>query len=147
MSRIKLKQCEKYSFYYNYVINVRDINYGGHLSNDAVVGIIHESRIHLLQSMGFTELDLGDKITGLIMVDLAVNFVNQGFMLETLKVFSQITEIKNSSFRICSKLVKEKDNITVALIETGLVAFDYKDKIVSAIPEIFLEKINELQGK
>ncbi|MBP7553167.1 MAG: thioesterase family protein [Spirochaetes bacterium] len=143
MPKIKLKPLEKYSFVYKTRIHVRDVNYGGHLGNDAIVGLTHEARIDMLEKMGFTELNIGDNETGLIMADLAVNFKEEGFLLDNIEISSQIEEISAASFRAFHKITKE--GRTIALIETGLIAFNYKNKSVAEIPEQFLKKIEEFQ--
>ncbi|HOJ64326.1 MAG TPA: thioesterase family protein [Spirochaetota bacterium] len=144
MPKIKLKECENYEYQYSTRINIRDINYGGHLGNDSLVGILHEARIDLLNKMGFSELDLGDGKTGIIMSDLAVKFIKEGFLLDEIIVYSHIDEISNASFRIFHKIVRVKDNALLALAETGIVCFNYKEKAISDIPEAFLQKIGKL---
>lgn len=99
MPKVKLKKQEKYEFEYNTILQVTDINYGGHLGNDALVGITHEARVNFLRTLGFSELDLGDGKTGIIMADLAVNYLGEGFMFDQLIVNSHIDEISNVSFK------------------------------------------------
>jgi len=140
MPKIKLKECEKYEYQYKTRVNVRDINYGGHLGNDSLVGILHEARIDLLNKIGCSELDLGDGKTGIIMADLAVNFKAEAFLLDEITVFSHIDEISSVSFRIFHKITRGET--IIALAETGLVCFNYKEKSISDVPETFLKKIN-----
>jgi acyl-CoA thioester hydrolase len=69
MSRVKLKiPTEKPLF--TAIINVRigDINYGGHAGNDAILSIMHEARMQMLNSHGFSEMNAGG--TSLIMADV-----------------------------------------------------------------------------
>lgn len=141
MPKIKLKVCEKYEYEYLTRVNIRDINYGGHLGNDSLVGILHEARVDLFNRLGCSELDLGDGKTGIIMIDLAVNFKNEAFLFDHIIVYTHIDEISNASFRIFHKIIREKDNILIALAEIGLVCFDYKKRSISDIPEEFLQKI------
>ncbi len=144
MGRVKLVEQPVYQFCYDYTVKVRDINYGGHLSNDALVGIIHEARIDLLHSVGCSELNLGDGETGLIMGDLAVNFVKESFMHDDLIVYTHIDEIKNSSFRVFYKLVRGTE--VIALAETGLIAFNYKEKSIGSIPDFFIEQVSKAES-
>ena len=140
MPRIKLEEKEKYEFEYKVILQVNDINYGGHLSNDALISLIHETRLNLLKDMGLKETDLGDGYTGMIMSDLGVNYKMEGFMFDEILIKSHIGEIKNNTFRIFHKLLK-KDRI-FALVETGFAAFDYKERKIVSIPGMFIEKIN-----
>lgn len=141
MAFIKLKEMNSYEFQYQTKINIRDINYGGHLGNDSFVALLHEARIDLLSKMGLSELDLGDGKTGIIIVDLVVNFKKEAFLLDEIIIYSHIDEISNISFRIFYKIIRIKDNALIGLGETGLVCFNYKERIISEIPQSFLEKI------
>ena len=67
------------SFIFNTEIDVRidDINYGGHLSNDAILSIMHEARMRFLKEHGYSELEVEG--TSLIMGDTAIVFKSEGF--------------------------------------------------------------------
>ena len=144
MPKIKLKKQEQYEFEYKTTIQVTQINYGGHLGNDALVSITHQARVNLLKELGFTELDLGDGETGIIMADLAVNYLGEAFMFDELTVYSHVDEISSHSFRVFHNITKEDKSI--ALAETGIIAFNYKDHMISEIPEIFINKLNKKTG-
>jgi acyl-CoA thioester hydrolase len=139
MPKVKLKKQESYEFEYKKVLQVRDINYGGHLGNDALVSLTHEARLNLLRTLGFSELDLGDGKTGIIMADLAVNYLGEGFMFDELAIESHIDEISAVSFRIFHHFLKGEK--TIALAETGIIAFDYKERSIVSIPETFLSAL------
>ena len=141
MSKIKLKKQNNYEFEYKITLQVTDINYGGHLGNHALVGIIHQARVNLLRDLGASEFDLGDGKTGIIMADLGVNYLGEGFMFDEIVAHSHIGEINNASFRIFHKITKE-DKI-VALVETGIIAFDYTDRRIVQIPDSFIQVLNK----
>lgn len=141
MTKIKLKHLESYRFQYHTTLEFRDMNYGGHLGNDAVVSLLQEARIHLLRELGCTELDLGDGETGIIMSDLAVNYRAEGYMLDEIRIFSEITDVKAASFRIRHRIAR--GDTTVALAEVGLVTYRYASSSIAEIPEAFLDKLNK----
>jgi len=140
MPKIKIKKFDIYEFVYKTTINVRDINYGGHLGNDSMVGIIHEARINMLDQMGFSELNLGDGKTGSIMTDIAVAFKSPGFMLEKIEIYSHIDEINACSFRVFHKIVRGET--VLAYAETGIVSFNYETNSVVEIPEEFIQRLD-----
>ena len=140
MPKIKLAKRDNYEFEYKVTLQVTDINYGGHLGNDALVGIIHEARVNLLTTLGCSEFDLGDGKTGIIMSDLGINYLGEGFLLDELIVYSNINEISNASFRIFHHVTK-KDK-TIALAETGVIAFNYNESHIVEIPKVFLDSLN-----
>lgn len=141
MPKIKLAKRNNYEFKYNVILQVTDINYGGHLGNHALVGIIHEARVNMLNILGCSEFDLGDGKTGIIMSDLGVNYLGEGFLFDNLVVYSNIDEISNASFRIFYKVMK-KDKI-IALAETGIIAFNYNEGHIVEIPQEFLNVLNK----
>ena len=135
MPRVKLQLQRSYEFHYEVTLQVRDINYGGHLGNDALVGLLHEARINLLHNLGLSEMNLGDGQTGIIMADLVVNFLEEGFMLDRLDIDSHIGEMTQRSFRVFHRITKG-DKI-LALAETGLVSFNYAERKIARIPKSF----------
>lgn len=138
MPKIKLIEQPLYSFQYRTVLKVRDINYGNHLSNDAVVGLIHEARIDMFNKIGCSEGDLGDN-TGILIADLAVNYKNQGYLGDEIVIHLEIDEIGKKGFRIFYKI--ERSNDTIALAETGVVMYDYKAEKITVVPKVFLDAL------
>ncbi|MFC1567496.1 hypothetical protein ACFL3R_01495 [Thermodesulfobacteriota bacterium] len=57
MPRIKLDPQERYQHTYETTIEVTDLNYGNHMGNDALVGIIHRARVHLLPAKLILEME------------------------------------------------------------------------------------------
>ncbi len=139
MAKIKLKALESYRFTYPTVLKARDINYGGHLGNDALVALLQEARIALFRELGATELDLGDGETGIIMSDLVVSYRAEGKLFDAIEIHSEFIEVKAASFRMAHRVSRGEE--TLALAEVGLVTFDYRDRRIAPIPEGFLEKI------
>ena len=58
----------------------------------------------MLRSMGFSENDLGDGRTGIIMSDLAVNYKAEGFLFDDIAIDTHIGEMQSSSFRIFHRI-------------------------------------------
>jgi acyl-CoA thioesterase FadM len=142
MPRIKLQRQPSYEFHYEVTLQVRDINYGGHLGNDALVGLLHEARINLLHSLGLSEMNLGDGQTGIIMADLVVNFLEEGFMLDRLGIDSHIGEMTQRSFRIFHRITR--GDKVLALAETGIVTFNYAERKIAPVPQSFRQALEKL---
>jgi acyl-CoA thioesterase FadM len=141
MPRIKLNEQREYAFHYTLVLDPRDINYGGHLGNDALVSIVGSARVNMFRSMRLSEMDLGDGKTGIIMSDLAVNYKSEAFMFDELLIDTHVGEISRSSFRLFHRI--KKGLIVVALVETGLTTFNYALRKVVPVPETFLKILAE----
>ncbi len=131
-------------FRFSTVIPVRitDVNYGGHLGNDAIVSILHESRMQYLGSLGCTELDFFG--TSLIMADLAVMYKGEGFYGDALTVEVAADELSSLGYDLYYRLSTTRDGkqIIVAEAKTGMVCFDYKTRKVARLPELFKQQID-----
>lgn len=138
MAKLRLKEAGSYEYEYKTEVKVRDVNYGGHLSNDAVVGLMHEARLSMFGSQGCSELDLGDGKTGTILVELGVNYKAQGYMNDKISIFCHIDDVMSTSFKIYYKITK--GDVLMCLAETKIAAFNYDANELAPIPEVFLEK-------
>jgi acyl-CoA thioester hydrolase len=143
VARVKLTPLDHYKNIYETTVEVTDINYGNHLGNDALVGIIHRARVHFLHRLGASEYDLGDGKTGILLADLIANYKEESFLFDKLSVESSIGEVRSKGFRMFHKITAEQGRL-IALVETGLVAFNYQKRKVARVPESFVSKIRKL---
>lgn len=120
-------------------VRISDINYGGHLGNDAVLSIVHEARIRFLRHLGFTEFNCGGP--GLIMADAFVVFRSEAFHGDTLRAEVSAGEISRAGFQIYTRLVHSTTNAEVARVRTGMVCFDYTRKRPVPVPAVFASAI------
>ena len=141
MPRVQLVELPSYE--HSYILDVRttDLNYASHLGNEALLGLVHEARARFMQTLNFNTLISPGQSTGLIIADLLVNFKAEAFAHDLLTIDSQIGELGQRSFRLFHRL--HKDRKLVALVETGLVAWSYKDSQAVRLPEIFLSSLQE----
>lgn len=141
MARIKLSLPDNFHFSTLLPVRITDLNYGGHLGNDAVLSILHEARVQFLKQWNYTELNVAG--VGLIMADAAIEFKAEAFYADALTVFVKATEFSKIGFELYYKIVKE-NNTTVAIAKTGMICFDYDKRKVVAVPE---EVSLQLRGK
>jgi len=142
VARVKLTPLDYYQNIYETAVEITDINYGNHLGNDALVGIIHRARVHFLHRLGASEIDLGDGKTGILLADLIVNYKEEGFLFDKLSVESSIGEVGSKGFRMFHKITAEQGRL-IALVEAGFVAFNYQKRKVARVPESFVSKIRK----
>lgn len=135
MARVKLKIPENSVALLTIPVRITDINYGNHLGNDAFVSIIHEARMQWLLQHGYTELNIEG--SGLILADLVIEFKNEGFYGDIIKVNIAAGEITKVSFELYYQLYTKRNEqpIILALAKTGMVSYDYSLKKVIGIPE------------
>ena len=141
MARIKIDLPGKFSFSTNIPIRITDINFGGHVGNDTILSLIHESRAQFFSHCGYTELDFAG--AGTIMSDVAIEYKNQTYYGDEIVVSIAVGEITKVAFDLFYKLEKRSSGklIPVAFAKTWMVCYDYDQKKVVAIPEDAIRKI------
>ncbi|MEJ2193888.1 MAG: thioesterase family protein [Ignavibacteriaceae bacterium] len=140
MARIKIEIPEKFIFTTEIPIRISDINYNGHLGNDAVLSLAQEARLRFLNKYGFTELDIAG--TGIIMIDAEIQYKAEGFYGDTLTIELGIKEITNTGCDIVYQITNKNNKKVIAIVKTGIVFFDYKKRKVVTTPKEFLNVIN-----
>ncbi len=143
MARIKLKELERYRFSHEQRVYISNINLAGHVGASQMVDLIHDGRHQMLKSMNASEFNLGDGKSGTILSDLVVNYKAELFLDDIIIIESDIAEIEEKGLRVFYKI--SKNGKTAALAETGHVCFNYLDKSIGKVPEIFISKLNEVK--
>jgi acyl-CoA thioester hydrolase len=121
-------------------VRVGDINYGGHMGNDKALLIFHDARIAFLESLGFSEKNIGGP--AIIMRDAHVSFRKEVFLHDSLTVDVDIDNVTLTSFNMVYTVKRESDGDIVFLGNTGLVAFNYDSRKVTKLPDVFLGRIS-----
>ena len=115
-------------------VRVDDINYGGHLGNDAVLSLLQEARLRLLATHGFSEMDVDG--VGMIMVDAAVEYKAEAFYGEMLRIEVGVNEFTSTGCDFVYRITKA-DGKEVARAKTGIAFFDYTRRKIVSVPEKF----------
>lgn len=144
MARLKLSTPSQFSFTTQIPVRITDVNYGGHVGNDAILSIIHEARMQYLQANGYSEISFEG--AGLIMSDVAIDFKNEVFYGDTIIAHVTANDFAKVGFDIVYKLEKVKDDktLTVALAKTGMVCYDYQARRIAAVPETAVNKLTAI---
>jgi len=143
LARIKLKELDKYRFSHQQQIYISNINPAGHVGASQMLEILHDGRYQLLKSLDLNEMNLGDGKTGSLLSDLAVNYKAELFIDDKVIVESDIAEIEEKGFRIFHRILK--NGKTAVIAETGHVCFNYMEKRITKVPEIFISKTEEMK--
>lgn len=133
MARVKIDLTEKFLFSTNIKVRIGDVNYGGHVGNDAILAIAHDARLQFLNSLGYSELDVEG--TSLIMADSAVIYKGESFFGDTLKVEIGVNDVHKLGFDLIYKISNPENNKDIAHIKTGMICFDYENRKIAALPE------------
>lgn len=142
MARLKIQLPQKFIFKTEMEVRVSDLNYGAHLGNDSVLSICHEARIRFLNKQGYTELNIEE--CGIIMADAAIQYKGESFYGDILIVEIAVSDFSKSSFDFIYRITNKETSKLIALVKTGIVFYDYKNKKVISAPAGFEIKINKL---
>ena len=134
MPRLDLKAREPYAFACELTVRTTDLNYGGHLGNDRLLALVQEARVAFLARHGWTELDCGG--AGLIMADAALVYRAEAFAGDVLRFQVAAVEPTRVGFRLVMRATRPVDGDEVALVETGMVCFDYARRRPVALPDV-----------
>jgi acyl-CoA thioesterase FadM len=139
MPRLKLNPLCSYAFITEIAVRITDLNYGGHLGNDRLLSIIHEARYAFLSNHGYSERDCDG--CSLILGDTAVVYYNEAFRGDVLRIEVSASEPTRCGFRIFYRVSRKGDNTLIALVENGMVCFDYTVKEIQPLPESVKTKL------
>ena len=142
MARIKIEIPEKIHDRLSISVRITDVNYGNHMGNDALVGIIHEARVQWLYKMGYNEMNIEG--ASIIMSDLAVCYLSESFYGDQLDISIAIGELSTAGFELYYLIEtnREEKKITIAKAKTRIVFYNYKAKKIAAIPDKFKSRIS-----
>ncbi len=135
MARIKLQLPENFIFTTEIPVRIGDINYGGHLGNDAVLSIIHESRLRFLNNYSYSECDIEG--AGIILSDSVIIYKSEGFYGDILTIDVTAGDLNKYGCDIYYKISNKQTCKEVARAKTGIVFFDYNNRKVLQTPEKF----------
>ena len=133
MARVKVALPDSFSFATEIPVRITDLNYGGHLGNDALLGLLHEARVHFLRSIGVpNDYDPVTKL-GLIMVDVAVEYKGEAFHGDVLRFDVAAADPSKYGFDVVYH-VHNQVGKEVARAKTGMLCFDYNTHKLRLLP-------------
>jgi acyl-CoA thioesterase FadM len=130
-----------FRFVMPYDVRVADVNYGGHVSNAAVLSFFQDARIAWLNNIGCSELDLGG--CGIILPEAHVFYRKVMFLGDRLQIGVRAEIAGKSSFKMLYRI--ERDGVVTTEGNTALVAFDYARRKPVRLPEGFVVKLSAFE--
>lgn len=132
MSRIKLDIPGPLPFETTLKVRVTDLNYGGHLGNDAVLSLMHEARYQYFMHYGYTEMNAEG--CGFLMGDCAIVYKSEGFYGQEILAQVGAGDYTRVAFDLYYRLLEKNTGKEMALAKTGLIAYDFDAKKVISTP-------------
>ncbi len=141
MPKTKLLLPGHFPFTVQIPVRITDLNYGGHVGNDAILSLIHEIRVQFLRSRGYDEMDLAG--VGLIMTDVAIEFKNELFYGDILWASVAAADFSRIGFELYYKLEKkvEEKMQSVAFARTAMICYDYAARKIVSVPKEVCTKL------
>ncbi|GLQ32779.1 thioesterase family protein [Litoribrevibacter albus] len=155
MARLTLELPETFVFSCQQVVRVTDLNYANHLGNDAMISLLHEARCQFLAHFGFSESDIDG--LGLMVTDLATIYKSECFAGEELTFEVGVMDFNKYGCDVIYRVTKNEGQTNpeqtnqeqtnqgqtsqvqtlVAQAKNGVVFFDYHQRKLAHVPEIF----------
>ncbi len=135
MPRLTIQLPEHIPFSTEIPVRVDDVNYGGHLGNDALVSLLHEARIRYLGAHGLSEGDCGG--AGMVVTELAVTYLAEAFHGDSLRISLAVGDIGRTRVHFYYRVERTRDNVEIARARTGMAFFDFTSRRPRRTPEAF----------
>lgn len=127
-------------------VRISDINIGGHLGHDALISLLHEARARCFASHGWNELEVEPPATGIIMADLAVQYLGEAFFGDRLRIDISARDWSSKGCDLVYRMLcvipaagaeGGPGPREIARAKTGIVFFDYGERKAVPIPAAF----------
>jgi len=135
MPRVELELPERFQFVTEIPLRITDINYGGHLGNDALLSLLHEARVQLLRHYGFTELNIEGR--SIIMADAVLVYRSEGFYGDVARIEIAVSNMQSHGCNFIYKVTNKETGKELARAKTGILFYDYEKKKILQVPKKF----------
>jgi acyl-CoA thioester hydrolase len=143
MARIVIELPITWLFTTEIQVRVTDLNYGNHVGNDNILGLMHEVRIQFYRSVGLkNELNFEGAV-GQVISDAAIVYKSEAFLGDVLVGQIAAAEFNKYGFDLFYLLTNKTTGKEVARGKTGIVCFDYDKRKVASVPESLRSKIQQ----
>ena len=133
MAHVVLVEQEQYAFHYPVRIEPRHLSIGNHLGSDNLILLASAARADVFASMGLTQVDLGDGVTGIVIADMVVTFKAEAFLHDEIVIDTHFGAFTGHSFTTFQRI--RKGDKVLALAETGVATFNYRSRKIAPVPE------------
>ena len=137
MKRPRIEIPERFPHETRLRVRISDVNYGGHLGNDALLSLLQEARLAFLATFGCSETDASGKADargaqagapagpGLILTDAVLLYRAQAYHGDEIRIRTAPAELARTGFRLVHQVVHADTGREIARAAIGLAFFDY----------------------
>jgi acyl-CoA thioester hydrolase len=141
MPRVTIELPDQFIFTAELPVRVSDLNYGGHVGNDAILTIMQEARVRYYRHLGFKDEISFQGSIGQIIADAAIQYKSEAFLGDVLLVRIAVTEFSKYGFDMVYYLENKETGKEVARGKTNIVCFDYEKRKIAGIPAELLKAL------
>ena len=131
-----------FNFSFPLQVRISDVNYGNHVSYAYYLLYFQDARIAYLNNLGFSELDIGGK--GIIVTEVNCKYKRELKLGDNLDVHCKVSSLSSKGFEMDYEI--KRAGKSCATSHMNFLCFDYNEKKVSALPEVFSKKVSEFEG-
>jgi acyl-CoA thioesterase FadM len=135
MPRVELELPERFQFVTEIPLRITDINYGGHLGNDALLSLLHEARVQFLRQYGFTEMNVDGR--SIIMTDAVLVYGSEGFYGDVARIEIAVSNMQSHGCDFIYRVTNKETGKELARAKTGILFYDYAEKKILQVPKKF----------
>lgn len=144
MPRVKVNMPEQFLFTMEYPVRFSDLDYAKHLNSVAMVHILHEARLQLLASLGFTESNIFG--LGMVVTDMAIEYRSESFANDVLLVEVGVDRFNRYGCDICFQVTNSALERVVCNAKMGVVFFDFDKHKIAVVPPAFKKLVDESEA-
>ncbi|OPX31612.1 thioesterase [candidate division KSB1 bacterium 4484_188] len=135
MARAVITLPEKFHFTTEIDVRITDLNYGNHLGNDSLLGLVHEGRVRFLKHLGYSEKDVDG--CGIIMADSVIIYKLQAFYGDRLVIQVSANDFSKRACDLIYLISNKTTGKEIARAKTRIAFFDYQKNKTVPVPEKF----------
>ena len=144
MPRIQFALPDRFVFATDIQIYISHVNQGGHLDNAQLLTLVSEARVRFFQALGYREA--GVEGLSIVVGDMVAQYKSEGFHGETMRVSMVPQDPNKYGFDLVYRMECLDTAREVARGKIGIVFVDRQTRTVAAVPEVFLQKVNDLKA-
>src|SRR6478609_6879643 len=114
MPRIQIELPDTFLFSAELPVRIADINYGGHVGNDAILTIMQEARVIYYRSLGFKDEMNFEGTVGQIIADAAIQYKSESFIGDVLVVELAVADFNKYGFDMLYRISNKASGKEVA---------------------------------
>ena len=141
MPRIQYDLPERFVFTAALPIYTSHINWGGHLDNAQLLGLVGEARARFFLWLDYEEGRVED--CSIVIGDALVQYKSEAFYGETMLVHIAAADFNRYGFDMAFQMTDQASGREVARGKQGVVFISLAEKKISPLPEAFRQRLTE----